>query len=631
MSVSSEGAGPLDTLAFANDIATAPGDLPMPDIAARFFARLRQFRHDNAIEPLAPGPHASVAVTATTGTEMHLDQAVLFYTRDGSQPGVDSQSIRMDAAHVDWDPQAGYLTTWRAEVPGLPAGTVVRYRIGGWRAGVAAKPEQPDVWAHDGQGFWFKFPGESGITTFAYVVEEPKPPMPAWMDDAVIYHIFLDRFHPGTPDGRWSGETGLRTRHGGNLKGVREALPYLQKLGVTCLWLSPLHPAETYHRYDGIDFFEVDSDLGTLADMKDLVNHAHRVGMRIWLDFVPSHCSWRHPAFEMAQANREAPTSTWFTFNDWPNDYRSFLQVAKYLPSFDTQDAGARQYLIDAAVFWLTEIGVDGFRLDHAIAPSFDFWVAFRVATEAAKSDVVNAGEATDTPDCLRRYRGHLNGILDFPLARALRLSFGTGVWSLSTLDHFLGSYERFMADGPGRVSFLDNHDMDRFLWVAGNDVARLKMAALCQFSLSATPVVYYGTEIGMSQEAGASDPGSGGDAQARRDMQWDVAHWNDDLLDFYQRLIRLRRELPGLSRGRRTTVHLDEMAGSYGYLRTASMDGSVSPGDVLLLFNTGPEERTVALPAGEWGMLLKTNDASKCQEGMARLVPMSGMVLEAQ
>jgi cyclomaltodextrinase / maltogenic alpha-amylase / neopullulanase len=613
---------------FANDIATAPGDLPMPAIGARFSARLTQFRHDNTIEPLAPRPDEPVQVWATSGTEMPVAEATVFYTTDGSLPDERSARLAMEAARVDWDPQAGYLTYWRVELPGFAAGTGVRYRIAGRLAGTSGDGR---VWAHDGQGFWFKFPGLAGITTFAYMVEEPAPPMPSWMDSAVIYHVFLDRYHPGTPDGAWHGEHGIRTRHGGNLRGVRASLPYLVELGITCLWLSPLHPAETYHRYDGIDFFEVDSDLGTVEELTELVAECHRLGIRVWLDYVPSHCSWRHPAFQMAQSAQDTPTYPWFTFNRWPDDYRSFLQVAKYLPSFDTSDPGARQYLLDAARFWLREVGIDGFRLDHAIAPSFDFWVAFRAATEAVNPEVVNVGEATDTPDCLRRYRGHLHGVLDFPLARALRLTFGTGAWSVAKLDSFLASYERFMADGPGRVSFLDNHDMDRFLWLAGNDVDRLKSAALCQFTLAATPVVYYGTEIGATQTAGKDQPGSGGDAQARGDMPWDRAQWNEDLLAFYRALIALRRDHAALQHGARVLVHLDAAAGTYGYLRTPGDGREPMGGDVAVFFNLSDTERTVPALAGSWQRAIRTSDGCREEPERCVLPPHSGIALIAR
>jgi cyclomaltodextrinase len=418
--------------------------------------------------------------------------------------------------------------------------------------------------------------------------------MPDWMHDAVIYQIFLDRFHPGTPDGAFPADTAPRERHGGTLPGVLQALPYIADLGVTCIWLSPLHPAETYHRYDTMDYFGVDPALGTAEDLRALIDAAHSRGIRVLLDFVPSHLSAHHPAFVAAQRDQASSTASWFTFDRWPDRYRCFLQVSKGLPSINTDDPAARAHLIESAVYWLREFGVDGYRLDHVIAPSMDFWVAFRRAIEQANPDVLTIGEATDTPDNLRHYRGKLNSLLDFELAAALRFSFGAGTWSLATLDTLLTAYELYMADAPGRVSFLDNHDMDRFLWVAGNDVDRLKLAALCLFTLSPTPVLYYGTEIGMTQSHGARERGFGGDANAREDMIWDSSRWNHDLLDFFRRLIQLRRQHPVLSRGHRRTIHAE--GNLWVYTRQQQAD-VLSPGDLLVVLNLQDGSTEVCLP----------------------------------
>ena len=385
------------------------------------------------------------------------------------------------------------------------------------------------------------------------------------------------------------------SRNGGTLAGVRQALPYLIDLGVTCLWFSPLGPSETYHRYDTIDYFGVDPELGTDAELQQLIADAHDAGIRIWLDFVPSHSSWHHPAFQAAQQDQSAPSYPWYTFDDWPHSYRNFMQSSRYLPSFNTEDPGARGHLIDAATYWLRDFDVDGYRIDHAIAAGMDFWLALRRATEQVKRDVVLVGEATDTPDCLRRYRGRLHGILDFPLARVLRLTFGAGAWNLDQLDSFLNAYEQYMADGPGAVSFLDNHDMDRFLWVAGNSIARLKMAALCQFSLRATPAVYYGTEIGLTQQRGKAEIGFGGDAQARGDMSWDPNTWNHDLLSFYRTLIRLRRDEPALRAGTRHVVHLDSERNTYAYLCAPGADQSTAP-HLLTAFNLSNRDELLVI-----------------------------------
>jgi glycosidase len=571
-------------------MAGAPGTMSPRRVEERFLARERQFRHDNILRPFPPVPGEPVMVVATAGLDMPLRSATLRYTTDGSWPGDNAAEIPMHVAGVEWHERIAYITRWEAEIPAQPEGTVVRYRIRGDRRDGGA-----EVWAHDGQGFWYRFEGEAGITTFAYQPEAPRPPMPTWMHDAVIYHIFLDRFHPGTPDGIFTGPDGPRERHGGTLNGVRQALPYIADLGVTCIWLSPLHPSESYHRYDTLDYFDVDPLLGTREDLRALVEEAHSRGIRVLMDFVPSHLSHHHPAFLAAQADQHAPTASWFTFDRWPDTYRCFLQVSKSLPSINTEDPAARQHLIDSAVYWMREFGVDGYRMDHVIAPSMDFWVAFRRAVEAANPEVVTIGEATDTPDGLRRYRGRLHSLLDFELAAALRFSFGAGAWSLAQLDAFVTSYERYMADAPGRVGFLDNHDMDRFLWVAGNDVERLELAALCLFTLAPTPVLYYGTEIGMSQMHGARELGFGGDANARENMIWDPARWNTDLLAYFRRLIRLRREHPVLATGLRHTIHA---AGNvWTYLRTAGPEPA--PGDLLVAFNLGETPASIETPSG--------------------------------
>jgi len=579
------------------DIVSVPGHLPQAVIAARIAAQQSDFRHDNTMSPLAPDPSEPVAIWATSGDALSLSRAVVYYTVDGSLPDRTAASAPMAIASVDWDAQAGFLARWRATLPAQPQGTVVRYRIAGWRHGHDATTE-PSLWAHDGQGLWFRHMGDAGISTFAYRVEPPADGVPAWVRDAVIYEIVLDRFHPGTPDGAFPSGPGPQDIHGGTLRGVQQALPYLADLGVTCLWLSPVNAAPTYHRYDPTDHYTVDPRLGTNADLRALVAAAHALGLRVMLDIVPNHVSWEHPAFVAARRDPAAPTAGWFTFYDYPDRYRCFIDLDPQLPSVNSADATARAHLIGAAVHWLRDYGIDAFRLDHAIGPSMDFWVAFRAATRAARPDVFTVGEATDTPDALRRYRHRLDAVVDFHLARALRLTFGQGAWGVGRFDAYLGAYERYMAEGPGRVSFLDNHDMDRFLFVAGGDTARLRLAALCQFTLVPTPAVYYGTEVGLTQAQSMAEAGYGGDAQVRGNMVWDDGRWDRALLAFYRALIRLRRTQHALRQGARRTVHLDEGGQTYAYVRSCDGGGAGQDEDVLVAFNLGESTRTVQLAA---------------------------------
>jgi len=215
-----------------------------------------------------------------------------------------------------------------------------------------------------------------------------------------------------------------------------------------------------------------------------------------------------------------------------------------------------------------------------------DFWVEFRTAVQAARPDAVTIGEATDSPDALQRYKGRLTHILDFQLATALRQTFATGQWDVARLDGFLRLYEQFMADGPDRASFLDNHDMNRFLFLAGGDVARLKMAALCQFTLPPPPIIYYGTEIGLSQPVDKDEAGFGGDHHVRQDMPWDTVQWDTDLLSFYRQLIRLRQEEPAMRNGRRQRLHLNTATQTYAY----------RSGDLVIVFNLSQATQVIHL-----------------------------------
>lgn len=577
------------------NVATAPGDLPLSEVRKRVAYQAHQFRHDNTITPNTPAPGQPVTVWATSGLEMPIVHAEVWYTTNGRLPDSSAHTVPMTVSHVDWQPETGYLTRWRAELPGQGEGTAVRYTIAGWHSAPAAAP--PDLFAHDGLGFWYRHDAQhNGITTFAYPVQWPSHQWPAWANDAVIYQIFLDRFHPGNADGVFAAGLAGDAKHGGTLRGVTAQLPYLAALGITCIWLSPIGPADTYHRYDATDFFDVDPDLGSAAAMRQLIAAAHERHMRVILDFVPSHCSWRHPAFVAAQQDQQAETASWFVFYEWPQTYRNFLDVVPELPSFNTNDAAARQYIIDSAIHWLTDFGFDGLRLDHVIGHGMDFWVQFQTAVRAAKPDALLIGEATDTPAALRHYQGRMS-ILDFPLAQALRLCFATASWDVAQFDRFLQSYEAYMATGPERVSFLDNHDMNRFLFVAGNDVTRLKLAALCQFTLSGTPVIYYGTEIGLRQRLDKEEAGYGGDSEVRGDMVWDAAQWDAALLAFYRRLIELRREATAVRNGRRWRLHVDGDSHTYAYVCTQQPDNQITPADLVVLFNLSQTAQTLAVP----------------------------------
>ena len=394
--------GPQKSISDFNDIATAPGDLAAPAIAERLRSMHYQLRHANTIEPAVPQPGKPVRVTAYAGTGVNICSAEIRFTTDRSLPGPESACVPMRSDGVEWVPFGGCVERWMGEIPAAAAGTTVRYRITG-KTAESENAESESIEAQDGQGFWFRWTADLSAGVFAYRVANIHRE-PSWLEDAVIYQIFVDRFRGADGHEGQLTDAEPTTKHGGKLAGITASLPYLKELGVTCLWLSPIAPAPSYHRYDAQDYFAVDPVLGDIAALDALTGAAHAEGIKVILDFVPSHLSVQHPAFIEAQTEADSPKRDWFVFYDWPNNYRSFLEAVPDLPSFNTESEGARRYLIESARFWMQH-GIDGFRLDHVIGHGMDFWVEFQSALEETDPKVVTIGEATDTPDALRRYR----------------------------------------------------------------------------------------------------------------------------------------------------------------------------------------------------------------------------------
>src|SRR4029434_5347279 len=151
-------------------------------------------------------------------------------------------------------------------------------------------------------------------------------------------------------------------------------------------------------------------------------------------------------------------------------------------------------------------------------------------------------------------FEGGMDGMLDFMLLEAMRKTFAFGSWEARKFADFLDRHEAYFPITFSRPSFLDNHDMNRFLWVAHNDIRKLKLAALCQFTLVGPPVIYYGTEVGLSQNQDVMQNGRGIHHATRLPMLWGKDQ-NQDVFAFYQGLIKLRASQEVLRRGTRQNI----------------------------------------------------------------------------
>ncbi len=535
--------------------------------------RMQGVRHRRRLSPGSPKAGERPVVTVTVGLDLPVDEVTCLITEP------EAAVVPLRRARTEWDVLSwGYYEVWQAELPPHPAGAIVRYQIR----------------AHDedsGEFYWADEAAE-----FSYIVGDAGPP--AWALPAVIYQIFPDRFSPG--HGRaWNKVKSLSDIYGGTLRGIIDNLDYIAGLGFTVLWLNPFFPDETHHGYHATDYFAVNPRLGTLDEMRELVDKAHERGIRLLLDFVGNHWGSRHATFQHARSSRNSPYHDWYYWRNWPDEYETYAGVPD-LPKLNVDRPAVRDHLLRSVGFWLGDVGFDGLRLDHADGPSLDFWNDVRVVARSIKPDAWMFGELIRTPDTQLSYAGLFDGTLDFLLTQALRNTFATGEMSLAAFDAFLNRHEAYFPAQNvfSRPSFLDNHDMDRFLYRAGGDKARLKLAALLQFTLGGAPIVYNGTEVGVSQQRGIHEDGSQGMEEARQPMLWGDEQ-DSELLSYFWYLSHYRRNHPALWRGGRQTVHLDSAARTYAYLRH---DGTET---VIVGVNAGKKPRSFSVPLVDYATVV--------------------------
>ncbi len=502
--------------------------------------------HLNRRSPEIPQPGQTQRLTVTTSGHIPFEKVIACVTTNG----INEHMIHFDKGLVEWDVLSwSYVRYWFAELPVISKGAHVTYQVSGKVAGME------DIWIYaDNQA-----ESSESATIFSFATDFQAAP--AWSAGALIYHIFIDRFDPGAGKD-WLPAASLKDFHGGTLQGVIDRLDYLQAMGFNTIWLSPVFASPTHHGYDSTDLFNVEPRFGSNEDLERLIREVHGRDMRIILDFVPNHWSDRHPTFVHARENADSPYRDWYLWNEWPNDFVSYFNV-QTMPKLNLKPGSSvRQHLMNAARFWLQK-GVDGFRLDHAEGPPHDFWVEFRGVCLEENPESWLFGEIVRPPNVLKSYAGGMHGCLDFALTRALRQTFALGNWPLTQFEAFLADHLSYFPSGYTGPAFLDNHDMNRFFFLAGEDTDRMKLAALMLYTLPGVPVVYYGTERGLSQDRSCAS-GIGLD-EARKPVNWDDDR-KKDLQDYFLRLAGIRRKLPFAEELTRRVVYLDDKQQCYAF-----------------------------------------------------------------
>lgn len=377
--------------------------------------------------------------------------------------------------------------------------------------------------------------------------------VPEWVKTAAAYQIFPERFFCGDTtrdlsycNAKWDGKPQLESFHGGDLAGITEKMPYLEKLGVTLLYMTPVFCSPSNHRYDITDYENVEPQFGGNAALKRLIDAAHAHGIRVMLDGVFNHCSWEHPFFrDVVKNGRASKYYDWFFIDgDYPDttrgNYRTFAAIWN-MPKLNTANPEVIDYFSGVAVRWMREYGADCWRLDVSDEISHRFLRAFRERVTAENPDAIIIGE--DWHQATRWLSGdEYDGVMHYAFCKACM-----DLLAFETIDagEFRDRLVRLrmrqnVAAGEKLLNLLDSHDTARFLTLVKGDARRYRMAAAICFFYPGIPCVYYGDEIGLE---GGHDP------DCRRGFDWDETHWEKETHALISRLMHMKRKKP-LSEG---------------------------------------------------------------------------------
>lgn len=551
-----------------------------------------------------------------------------FRLRVRAEPGlVDGTAVLRQGDRVVAVPlepsSAGRFVWWSATVGPLaePAGLSFAFRTERSNApvyvvpsGTSASVERLDRWTID--------PSRPGLD------------VPEWVKGAVIYQIFPDRFANGDlsndPPGTvpWGSTPRPRQFQGGDLDGIVARLDHLSGLGVDAIYLNPIFRSPSNHKYDTVDYMEVDPAFGGNEALLRLVTACHRRGMRLILDASFNHVHPRFFAFaDLVKRGRRSAYRDWFVIRDWPprvqlrrdladaatldwveswreetgldveeqagpgpvidTTYEAWYGVPT-MPRLDLSNPDARAYVLGVAQHWLRDYDVDGWRMDVARYVDRDFWPDFRRACREVKPDAYLLAEIMgDVRDWLQG--DAFDATMNYSFRSLAVEFFGRGTTDGATfLDHCTRLYARHaLATTLANHNLVGSHDTARFLTEAGGERWRLELATVFQMTYPGAPGIYYGDEAGL---LGDNDPG------CRGAMPWEQIETRPGVMSTISELSRLRRRSRVLRLGGFVPVVADH--------DVAAFERRLGRSRVLVAFNRSARPVTIEVDAVEmlWG-----------------------------
>lgn len=501
--------------------------------------------------------------------------------------------------------------------------------------------------------------------------------LPTRWPNAVTYEIFVQSFCDSNGDGI------------GDIPGLTSKLDYLEDLGVEAMWLMPINPSPSYHKYDVTDYYGIHPDYGTLEDFKKLVAEAHKRNIKVVMDLVINHCSSEHPWFQNALkpdgayrdyfvwADQEtiekegnlikAKTGDSDNVRQWNavegQDELYYAFFYSGMPDLNYDNPKVREEVFNIGKFWLSEIGVDGFRLDaakhifpdHRAQDSHAFWVEFKEKMEAYKPDAYMVGEVWADLSTQSPYAEGFDALFNFDLAFSILETVKSGEnvaatihedsWKIvegsSPITMFQESNESYQKYNPTFINttFLTNHDQNRVMSFLENDEDKARLAASILLTLPGAPYLYYGEEIGMR--------GTKPDPNIREPFLWSVKNdscrtsWmeaefstgstitplsqqekdENSIYHHYKNLIRFRRSSDIMSLG---NVEMEDFRDREVMAFTRSYEEQ----SLLVIHNLSDKTKTFDNLQGVTAIALSTNVELTFSQNKLKLSPYSSIIL---
>ncbi|MCC5803025.1 alpha-glycosidase [Rossellomorea vietnamensis] len=438
-------------------------------------------------------------------------------------------------------------------------------------------------------GDYFCFPFLNTIDVFE---------APDWVKDTVWYQIFPERFANGNtendPEGTldWNSAEPTPTNFfGGDLEGVIQNIPYLKTLGISGIYFTPIFKAHSNHKYDTIDYFEIDPQFGTKETLKELIKVCHEHDIKVMLDAVFNHSGFYFDQFQdVLEKGEDSPYKEWFHVHEFPLDIESSppnydtFAFEPSMPKLNTENEEVRNYLLEVGRYWIKEFDIDGWRLDVANEVDHHFWREFRKEVKGIKPELYILGEIWH--DSMPWLRGdQFDAVMNYPFTTNLLNLFAHQTISASQFAENMTSVVHMYPKNVNEVNFnlVGSHDTPRVLTECGEDIRRAKQIYTFMLSFTGTPCIYYGDEIGLT---GEQDPG------CRKCFPWEQEYHNEELFGHIQKHIALRKRYPLLSNEGNLTFLPGDL-----HEHCLSFTKSNGEETIFVLLNCSEESTTYSLP----------------------------------